>query len=61
MEVSGQLHDPAALPPGKESKVPIEQTIEWTSELAWTLWKRENFLAPARKRNHDSLMVYSVA
>jgi hypothetical protein len=26
MEVSGQLHAPAALPPGKESPVPITET-----------------------------------
>jgi hypothetical protein len=29
MEVSGQLHDPAALPLGKEPPVPIGQAAGW--------------------------------
>jgi hypothetical protein len=29
MEVSGQLHAPAALPPGKETLVPIGQEAGW--------------------------------
>jgi hypothetical protein len=29
MEVSGQLHSPAALLPGKESPVPIGQEAGW--------------------------------
>jgi hypothetical protein len=32
MEVSGHLHDPAALPPGKEPLVPIAQEAEWAPE-----------------------------
>jgi hypothetical protein len=32
MEVSGQLHAPAALPPGKEPLVPIEQEARWVPE-----------------------------
>jgi hypothetical protein len=31
LEVSGQLHAPAALPPGKEPPVPIGQEVGWTS------------------------------
>jgi hypothetical protein len=34
MEVSGQLHAPAALTPGKISSVP-----QWGPELVWTLEK----------------------
>jgi hypothetical protein len=30
MEVSGQLHDPAALPPGKQPLVYIEKAAVWT-------------------------------
>jgi hypothetical protein len=33
MEVSGQLHAPAALPPGKELLVPIGQEGGWAPEL----------------------------
>jgi hypothetical protein len=36
MEVSGQLHTPAALPPGKEPLVPTEQEAEWAPEMVWT-------------------------
>jgi hypothetical protein len=36
MEVSGQLHAPAALPPGEESPVPTEQEAGWNPEPAWT-------------------------
>jgi len=40
MEVCGQLHAPAALPPRKESLVSIWfwEEAGWTSELAWTWW-----------------------
>jgi len=34
--VSGQLHAPAALPPGKEPSSPIEWEVGWTSEPVWT-------------------------
>jgi hypothetical protein len=36
MEVSGQLHAPAALPPGKETLVHIVQEAEWAPEPFWT-------------------------
>jgi hypothetical protein len=42
LEVSGQLHAPAALPPGKEPRVPIGEDVGWTSEPVWTIWRREN-------------------
>jgi hypothetical protein len=35
--VSGQLHAPAALPPGKEPPVPIGYEVGWTSEPVWTM------------------------
>jgi hypothetical protein len=43
MEVSGQLHAPAALPPPprKELTVSIWQEAGWTLESIWTLWRRE--------------------
>jgi hypothetical protein len=43
MEVNGQLHAPAALPPGKEALVPIGQEAGWNPEPFWTWWWREKF------------------
>jgi hypothetical protein len=34
MEVSGQLHAPAALPPGKEPFVPIGYEAGWPQSLS---------------------------
>jgi hypothetical protein len=42
MEVSGQLHAPATLPPGKEPLVHIGQEAGWASELVWMQCWREN-------------------
>jgi hypothetical protein len=36
MEVSGQVHDLAALLPSKETPVIIEQEAGWALEAAWT-------------------------
>jgi hypothetical protein len=44
MEVSGHLHTPAALPPGKEPAFHIGQKAGWDPEPVWTLWSREYFL-----------------
>jgi hypothetical protein len=41
LEVCGQLHAPAALPPGKEPPVPIGQEAGCAPEPVWTLWRRE--------------------
>jgi hypothetical protein len=35
MEVSGQLHAPAALPPKKEPPTPIGQEARRAPELVW--------------------------
>jgi hypothetical protein len=40
--MSGQLHTPAALPPGKESRVPMGKEVGWASEPIWTTWRSEN-------------------
>jgi hypothetical protein len=48
--VSGQLHAPVALPPGKEPLVSIGQEAGWTPEPFWTRWWREKFPAPAGNR-----------
>jgi hypothetical protein len=42
MEVSGQLHAPAALHPRKQPPEPIEQETGWAPEPVWTLCRRNN-------------------
>jgi len=44
MEVSGQLHTPAALPQGNEPLVPIAYEAGWAPKLVWKWWWREKFL-----------------
>jgi hypothetical protein len=46
MEVGGQVHAQAALPPGKEPQVPIRQEAWWATEPVWTRWWGEKFPAP---------------
>jgi hypothetical protein len=46
MEVSSQLHTPAASPPEKEPLVPIGQEAGWVPEPVWMRWRREKFPAP---------------
>jgi len=50
MVVSGQLHAPAALPPGKKPLVPTGYEAEWIPEPVWTQWRREKFLGTALRR-----------
>ena len=38
MEMSGQIHAPAALTPGKIPAVRTEEEVEWASELVLELW-----------------------
>jgi hypothetical protein len=42
MEVSGQLHAPAALAPGKELPILIRYEACWVPQAVWTLWRKEN-------------------
>jgi hypothetical protein len=42
----GQLHVPAALTSGKKPPVPIEWEAGLAPETVWTLWSRENSVAP---------------
>jgi hypothetical protein len=46
MEVSGQLHEPPALTPGKEPAFPVECEAEWTPEPVWLLWRLGKYLVP---------------
>jgi len=40
MEVNGQLHTPAALPPGKGPLLAIEYEAGWIPEQVWMRWYR---------------------
>jgi hypothetical protein len=42
LEMCGQLHAMAALPPGKEPPVHIEEEVEWTPEPVWMRSRSEN-------------------
>jgi hypothetical protein len=44
MEVSGQIHDPAALTPRKAPPVPVRQEAGRVPEAVWTLRRREKSL-----------------
>jgi hypothetical protein len=50
MEVSDQLHAPAALLLGKEPPVPIVWEAGWAPKSIWMLWRREICLTPAGNR-----------
>jgi hypothetical protein len=50
MNISGQLHAPASLLPGKQHPIPIASESVWPPEPAWILCKREKYLAPAENR-----------
>jgi hypothetical protein len=58
--MSGQLHAPAVLPPGKEPPVPIGWEFGLAPEPVWTTWRRENSL-PYRDSNLDPSVVQPVA
>jgi hypothetical protein len=53
MEVGGQLHGPAALPPGKEPLVAIGEEAGCAPEPVWTRWWKEKFPAPAGTRTPE--------
>jgi hypothetical protein len=41
VEISGQLHAPATLAPGKEMLAPIGEEAGWTPEPVWTTLRSE--------------------
>jgi len=47
MKVSGQLHAPTALVPGKQPSIPSGYEAVWAAEPVWTWWQREKFPASA--------------
>jgi hypothetical protein len=55
MEVSGQLHAPATLLPGKDPlPLPIGDEAGWAPEQVWT-WCGREIPSPRRKSNHDQV------
>jgi hypothetical protein len=60
MELSGQLHAPAALPPGKEPVIRIGYEVGWTPEPVWTTWGSKNSY-PHRDLNSDPSVVQPLA
>jgi hypothetical protein len=56
MDVSGELHAPAALPPEKERLVSTGWEPVWAPEPGWTLWKKEHQVS-VTVSIHDSICV----
>jgi hypothetical protein len=50
MVVSGHLHNPTVLPPGKQTPVYIGYEVGWASKPIWMLWRGEKSLSPDRNR-----------
>jgi len=48
MEVSGQLHASAALPPEKQLLLPIREEAGWAPEPFWTRLLTINITLPSR-------------
>jgi hypothetical protein len=48
--MSGQLHAPVALPPGKEPPVPTGEETGWAPEEVRMLWREKNL---ALWENHN--------
>ena len=61
MEVRGQLHSPATLPPGKKNSVSTEQEAGWAPLSVWTFRRRENILSilEIEPRTLQSISLYT--
>jgi hypothetical protein len=44
MEISGKLHSPPALPPGKSPWFPLDRRLGGPQIQSWILWRGENVL-----------------
>jgi hypothetical protein len=58
--MSGQLHAPAALPPGKEPPVPNGYEAGWAAEPVWNSWRGEKS-CPYTDSNLDPSAIQPVA
>jgi hypothetical protein len=54
MEVDGELHVPAVLPPGKELPVPIEQEAGWAPRAGLSAVEKRKLSCPCRDLNPGS-------
>jgi len=54
VEVSGQLHAPAVIPPEKEPPVHFGLEVGWDPELVWTRWRGEKSPCPCRESKPGS-------
>jgi hypothetical protein len=59
MDVSSQLHVPAALVPGKEPPHPLDSRAVWAQLAVWTMWRRDEYLAYAENRTLTVQLVSS--
>jgi hypothetical protein len=50
MDVTGQLHGPAALSPEKEPPVPLRYEARRAPESVWMLWSKAKCIASATNR-----------
>jgi hypothetical protein len=57
MEVSGQLHAPATLPPGKSSQVPIGWEAEWAQAVHPVAHGSTNWAIPTATK--EEIMIYA--
>jgi hypothetical protein len=55
MEVSNQLHAPAALRPWKEPQIPIEQGAGWTPRAALEAMEKKKILHLTRNEPWDMI------
>jgi hypothetical protein len=60
MEVSGQLHAPAALPPGEDPLVPIDRRLGGLQNLSGRGGEEKSF-QPRRESNPKTPIVQPVA
>jgi hypothetical protein len=58
MEASGQLHAPAALPPGKAPPIPTGYEAWWAPESVWMLWRRDKSCTARNRTQVVQLIVH---
>jgi hypothetical protein len=61
MEMNGQVHAPAALPPGRERRYPLDMRLGGAQSRSGHGVEEKKFSAPAGNRTLDHQIVQSVA
>jgi len=59
MQVSGQPHAPAALPPGNEVPAPNDQEAAWASKQVWTFRRKIDILTNSSVTKYEILKLPS--